>query len=327
MAAVVHDVRCAAIMQARCGSQRLSRGSRASSGVGPAPTPSGGPRSWLGDELARNRPRRPDRAVLVSPELGAGARVARRAGDRRQPDRDPEPHRSARCSSRSRWSRSSPTRPSASRSAAASRPSTRARTSIATSPSEPAHPVRLIITANYDAGRAALAYRHAFRTTAALCAGSSATARPAGSHGSPSRPRGCWRPRSCASPASRSTTVGAVQLIPTIGLRDRRRPCCSTSPAPTGARPRTTTQAASRWRCRSRARSTRRHRPAWRSTWCSPAPAKAAASGCASICAPTGARCSRATPSSSAIAADRRRAAEVVGQRRASSSRCVPRRR
>ena len=39
-----------------------------------------------------DRARRPDRAVLVSPEHGAGAHVARGAGNRRQPDRDPEPH-------------------------------------------------------------------------------------------------------------------------------------------------------------------------------------------------------------------------------------------
>lgn len=36
---------------------------------------------------------------------------------------------------------------------------------VATAPGEPTHPVKLIITANYDAGRAALAYRDAFRTT------------------------------------------------------------------------------------------------------------------------------------------------------------------
>src|SRR5262249_42310796 len=89
---------------------------------------------------------------------------------------------------------------------------------VATSPGKSAHPVRLIITANYDAGRAALAYREVFRTTGTRLR------RLLGN-----RPPGwiAWIAIATtwllATAILRiagvsTTTVGAVQVIPTIGL-------------------------------------------------------------------------------------------------------------
>jgi hypothetical protein len=89
---------------------------------------------------------------------------------------------------------------------------------IATSPNKPAHPVRLIITANYDAGRAALAYRDVFRATSARLRRLLGNRAPGWL---------AWLTIATAwllataimriAGVSKST-VGAVQLVPTVGL-------------------------------------------------------------------------------------------------------------
>ncbi|MGZ4306842.1 MAG: M28 family peptidase [Solirubrobacteraceae bacterium] len=89
---------------------------------------------------------------------------------------------------------------------------------VATAAAAPAHPVRLIITANYDAGRAALAYRNSFRTGAARLRRLAGDRAPGWI---------AWIAIATAWLLATSilrmagvskTTVGAVQLIPTIGL-------------------------------------------------------------------------------------------------------------
>jgi hypothetical protein len=89
---------------------------------------------------------------------------------------------------------------------------------VSTAPGERARPVRLIITANYDAGRAALAYRDAFRAASARLRRILGDRAPG------------WLAWITIATAwvlvtailrivgVSKTTVGVVQLIPTVGL-------------------------------------------------------------------------------------------------------------
>ena len=89
---------------------------------------------------------------------------------------------------------------------------------VATTPGEPAHPVRLIVTANYDAGRAALAYRDILRTMSARLRRALGDRAPGWL---------AWLTIAIAWLLATAimriagvpkTTVGAIQLAPTIGL-------------------------------------------------------------------------------------------------------------
>ena len=89
---------------------------------------------------------------------------------------------------------------------------------IATSPDKPAHPARLVITANYDAGRAALAYRNVFRATSArlrTLLGGRAPGWIAWITVATAWLLGTAILRMAGVSKS---TAGAVQVIPTIGL-------------------------------------------------------------------------------------------------------------
>ena len=115
---------------------------------------------------------------------------------------------------------------------------------IATPPDKPAHAVRLVITANYDAGRAALAYRNVFRA---------ASARLRQLLGDRAPGWIAWITVATAwllgtailrmAGVSKST-VGARAGHPDHRPGHRAAACCSISPAPTGALAPTTTQAA-----------------------------------------------------------------------------------
>ena len=165
-----------------------------------------------------DRARRPDRAVLVSPEHGAGAHVARGAGDRRQPDRDPEPHGRRGCRRhRARLDRRRRDR----RHVARPPPHARAR-----QPERDRHLARQARTRRSGWSSRPTTTPAAPRSPTATCSGqpppgcasSSATGRPAGSPGSRSRLRGCWRTAILRIAGVSKSTVGAVQVIPTIGL-------------------------------------------------------------------------------------------------------------
>ncbi|MGZ4286907.1 MAG: M28 family peptidase [Solirubrobacteraceae bacterium] len=89
---------------------------------------------------------------------------------------------------------------------------------IATSPNGPAHPVRLIITANYDAGRAALAYRDAFRATSARLRRLVGNRAPGWLAWLTIATAWLLATAIMRIAGVSKTTVGAVQLIPTVGL-------------------------------------------------------------------------------------------------------------
>ena len=127
---------------------------------------------WLARELVRQPPASPDRDVLVPSELGARARVARRARARGQPGRRLS-HPTIGVAllavalvstivddvaGRSLGRRLTPERASQNVIATARPPG---------SGPGPAPPARLIVTANYDAGRTGLIYRDPVRATAA----------------------------------------------------------------------------------------------------------------------------------------------------------------
>jgi hypothetical protein len=89
---------------------------------------------------------------------------------------------------------------------------------IATSPGKAAHPVRLIITANYDAGRAALAYRDAFRAVSTRLRRLLANRAP-GWIGWLTIATAWLLVTAILRVAGVSkTTVGVLQVIPTVGL-------------------------------------------------------------------------------------------------------------
>jgi peptidase M28-like protein len=89
---------------------------------------------------------------------------------------------------------------------------------VATSPGKPAHPTRLIITANYDAGRAALAYRKVFRTTAARLRSLTGGRAPGWIAWIVIATAWLLATAILRIAGVSKTTVGVVQLIPTIGL-------------------------------------------------------------------------------------------------------------
>jgi hypothetical protein len=89
---------------------------------------------------------------------------------------------------------------------------------IATSPGTPAHPTRLIVTANYDAGRAALAYRGVFRALAARLGRLTANRTPGWIAWIAIATAWLLATAILRMAGVSKTTVGIVQLIPTIGL-------------------------------------------------------------------------------------------------------------
>jgi hypothetical protein len=89
---------------------------------------------------------------------------------------------------------------------------------IATSPGKPAHPVRLIITANYDAGRAALAYRDVLRTTSARLRTVLGNRAPGWLGWLTIATAWLLATAILRMAGVSKSTVGAVQVIPTIGL-------------------------------------------------------------------------------------------------------------
>ena len=89
---------------------------------------------------------------------------------------------------------------------------------IATSPSGPAHPVQLIITANYDAGRAALAYRNVFRTIAGRLRRLLGNRAPGWIAWIAIATAWLLATAILRMAGVSKTTVGVVQLIPTVGL-------------------------------------------------------------------------------------------------------------
>jgi hypothetical protein len=89
---------------------------------------------------------------------------------------------------------------------------------VATSPGRPAHPVRLIITANYDAGRAALAYRDVFRATSARLRRLLGDRAPGWIAWIAIATAWLLATAILRMAGVSKTTVGAVQLIPTVAL-------------------------------------------------------------------------------------------------------------
>lgn len=89
---------------------------------------------------------------------------------------------------------------------------------VATGPGNPAHPVRLIVTANYDAGRAALAYRNALRATAARLRRLAGGRAPGWIAWIAIATAWLLATAILRMAGVSKGTVGAVQLIPTIGL-------------------------------------------------------------------------------------------------------------
>ena len=89
---------------------------------------------------------------------------------------------------------------------------------IATSPNKSAHPVRLIITANYDAGRAALAYRDVFRATSARLRRLLGNRAPGWLGWLTIATVWLLATAIMRIAGGSKSTVGAVQLVPTVAL-------------------------------------------------------------------------------------------------------------
>src|SRR5437016_2719034 len=92
------------------------------------------------------------------------------------------------------------------------------QTVVATAPGKSAHAVRLIITANYDAGRAALAYRDAFRATSARLRRVLGDRAPGWIAWITIATAWLLATAILRMAGVSKTTVGVVQLIPTVGL-------------------------------------------------------------------------------------------------------------
>ena len=217
-----------AIIRARCGRPRQSRGSRRSSSAARAPTPSDARRGGC-----ESRARRPTARRAASSRSGAG-RTGRsrtpgmsllglagslRGGQLATARRRADPARAA-VGARRRAARRLARPPSDARSAPA-------RTSSLPAPHQAAdgrQPVRLILTANYDAGRTGVAYCDPPRRAAARArAMHPRTDARAGSAGWRSRSSGSRRSRSLRVGGSTGTAIGIAQFPPTVAPRARAR--------------------------------------------------------------------------------------------------------
>ena len=217
--------RAPAIIRPECGRPRRRRRWPRSPGAAPGTDAERRAARWLAGELVAAGHARPDRAVLVPPELGARARLARRARARRQPRLGRRRRSSA---ARSCWSRCVSIVADALTGVSLGRRLTPERASqnvVASTSRRPATTtesrVRLIITANYDAGRAGLDLsRRAPRAVARRRRRADRRHRPGLARLAGDRDRlRCWRSRSSAS--QRRTTrepLGALQLPPTVAL-------------------------------------------------------------------------------------------------------------
>jgi hypothetical protein len=89
---------------------------------------------------------------------------------------------------------------------------------VATAPGKPAHPVRLIITADYDAGRAALAYRDVFRAISARLRRLLGNRAPGWIAWIAIATAWLLATAILRMAGVSKTAVGAIQLVPTVGL-------------------------------------------------------------------------------------------------------------
>ncbi len=189
----------------------------------PAPTPSAARPLWLAGQVRGGRRRATRADVLVPAQLGAGPGLAHPGGDRRQPAGGPSrlpgrrdrPGRAA--VRRRRRAHRVLARPPAD---ARARQPERGQPRAGPAPRATTPPrVRLIVTANYDAGRTGLVYRNWLRVPVARLKRLAGPASPrAGWAGWSSRWCGCWWWPCCATAAATGTPIGVVQLIPTAAL-------------------------------------------------------------------------------------------------------------